>query len=196
MMSRIGISAMIIVGSLAALFYSSVSRGEDSIPPRFDIDCGGNCAGVLAKTSPNSLLNAIPGGTFVITIAHLGPSPEDAIVRGVPAKCNPVEFRVDMLKVKTQEGMIEVELGEQKTLAAGEASQVIYTVDPNSGPGLPTYELDMMGFRFRSEPASSRCSIAASGLFYPEPSASSPIPFALIASSGPSPDPGPPTDRR
>jgi len=195
-MSKFQINMMTAVGVLVALCYSSVSRGEDSIPPgSFNIDCGGNCADVLAKTSPNSLLSATPGGTFVVTVVHLAPSPEDAIVRGVPAKCNPVDFRIDMLNVKTQEGVIEMELGEQKTLAAGEASQFIYKVDPNSGAGVPAYELDMMGFRFRAKPASSRCSIAASGLFYPDPSTSRPVPFGLITTAGPSPDPGPPNRR-
>jgi hypothetical protein len=190
------INVMIAAGVLTALCYSSVSRGEDGIPDRFNIDCGGNCAHVLATTSSNTLLSATPGGTFVVTVAHLAPSPEDAMDGRVPAKCKPVDFRIDMLNVKTQEGVIEVELGEQKTLGAGEASQIIYKVDPNSGAGLPTYELDMMGFRFRSQPASSRCGVTASGLFYPDPSTSRPIPFGLIATAGPSyPEPGPPTRR-
>ena len=73
-----------------------MSWGEDAF-----VDVG---VPQLAKTRPGNFMNAIPFSTFVVTVAHLGPSPEHAISRGRPARCDAVQFRVDELTVKAEDG--------------------------------------------------------------------------------------------
>ena len=185
-MSRFMIGAIITTGVLTGLCFSSVSQGED-LGIGIGLIGGPNFAAQLAKTRPGNFMSAIPGGTFVVTVAHIGPSPEDAIVRGRPATCDAVRFRLDALKLKTGDGSVEVELGERQELAPGESYRMVYPVEPRDGTNLPTYDLDQMGFRLRSEPASSRCSVVANGLFYADPATTAPIPFALIPSVSPAP---------
>jgi hypothetical protein len=185
-MSRFRIGAMITICVLVGLCSPSVSRAEDGIYP-LNIYCGANCGDLTAKTRPDSLVSAIPGGTFVITVAHVAPSPEDAMVNGMPASCDPAKFRIDTLTLKTEDGSIEVELGEQQSLAPGETYRMMYNVSPNSGSGRATYELDQMAFRFRSGASSSRCSVIANGQFYATPTTTTPTAVALIPSAGPAP---------
>lgn len=185
-MTRSGMGAIVAMGLLVTVGFSNVSRGEDLGPPPFAIDCGGNCGALATKAIPNTLFPAIPGGTFVITVAHIAPSPEDAFVRGVHAPCDSVMFRIDTLQVN-KDGSVDVELGEQQELAPGQASQIVHSIGTGQNSQGPAFEQELMGFRLRSEPASSHCSIAASGLLYPDPSALTPIPVSLIPSAGASP---------
>jgi hypothetical protein len=183
-MSRLRIGKMITVSFLAGLCFSGVSWGEDAF-----VDVG---VPQLAKTRPGNFMNAIPFSTFVVTVAHLGPSPEHALERGRPARCDAVQFRVDELTVKAEDGSINVELGERQVLAPGESARFVYEVpgqpdEPNLPPDrLETYKLDLMGFRVSSQRASDRCSIVANALFYADPFIKAPIPLALIPSVSPS----------
>ena len=118
---------------------------------------------------------------------YIGSGPEDAVFRGRPAKCDAVRFRVDTLRVSNELGSVEVELGERQELAPGESYRVVYSMDPRNGADQPTYEMDLMGFRFRAEKTSPHCSLVATGLFFADADTSVPIPFALIPSVGPEP---------
>lgn len=185
-MTRFKIGALLTLGLVASLGFSGAGLAEDGSPV-FGVSCGGGCADVLARTLPNSLLSAIPGGTFVVTVAHIAPSPEEAVANRRPVKCKPVQFRVDMLRVQSINGLVEVELGDRKSLEAGEASRIVYHVDEQGAYGLPSYDLDLMGFRFRAEPPSSQCNIVASGLFYPDSVTNTPVQFSLIPGAGSNP---------
>lgn len=171
--------ASLAIGLLVALCSAGDSLAEDccvtvSIPNSASFDQQ------LGKTRPGSFMSAMPGGTFVITVALLSPSPEEAIVDGRPVKCSAVPFRVDTLRLSAADGMVEVELGDRQVLEPGETRRIMYSVDRGT-TNLPAYELDQMGFVFRSGLTTSRCSIFANGLFYPDAS-STPVPIALIPS--------------
>jgi len=180
-MSSVRIRSVIMIALVATLCAAGASWAEDGL------QFSSIKASDLASTRENSFVSAIPGGRFVITVAHLAPSPEDAVVRGVPATCDSVRFRVDTLHVKRADGTVEVELGPDRSIAPGEAMQVVHDIDPSSAPGVPTSDLDLMGFRIRAEKASARCGVVASGLFFPEPTSRSPMSVGLIPDLGPSP---------
>ena len=185
-MTRSRIGTMVAAAMVASLCFSSVSQAEDC-----NIDIGVNASSnpiaQLQKTRPGSFLSALPGGVFVVTVAYIGSGPEDAIGRGKPKNCGAVQFRVDALTVRNDLGSVEVELGERQELAPGETSRIVYAMDQRNGANLPSYEMDLMGFRFRAEPTSPHCSLVANGLFFADQVASAPIPFALIPSLGPEP---------
>lgn len=185
-MTRSRIATMVAAAMVASLCFSSVSRAEDCFVD-IGVNASSNPIAQLQKTRPGSFLSALPGGVFVVTVAYIGSSPEDAFGRGKPKNCGAVRFRIDTLRVKNDLGSVEVELGERQELAPGETSRIVYAMDQQNGADLPTYEMDLMGFRFRSEPTSPRCSLVATGLFFADPVASAPIPFALIPSVGPEP---------
>jgi len=185
-MTRLRSGPIVVAAVVASLFFSSASWGEDCF-----VDIGVNGASSpfdqLLKSRPGSFMSALPGGVFVVTVAYIGSGPEDAVFRGRPANCDPVRFRVDSLRVRNDLGSIEVALGERQELAPGESYRVVYSMDPRDGANLPTYEMDLMGFRFRAESTSPHCSLVATGLFFADQDASAPIPFALIPSVGPEP---------
>jgi len=161
-----------------ALLVASQSRAEDGID--FAVDCGGAC-GIGTLTSSDLLLAAVPGGKFVITVAHLAPSPEDAFVRGRPIKCSPVEFRVDTLRIGGRDGLVDVELGYKQELAAGESLRIVRAVDPNQ-PGVGP-DMDQLTFRLRAAKVSHACNLIASGMFFGD-DASAPTPFSLLVDDG------------
>jgi hypothetical protein len=182
-MSRNFTLTFVLAGLLLSLGAANSGRAEDAIPLNLSI----KNPGLLASTRANSFLSAMPGGRFVITVAHVAPSPEDAIVRGVPATCESVRFRLDTLVLTSAEGEIEIELGEEQTLEPGQATRIMREIDPRSGTGVPPHELDMLGFRVRAEQASGRCGVVASGLFFPQDPSSAPMSVGLIPDLGPSP---------
>lgn len=175
--------SLILAGLALGLAVSSPGRAEDALSS----DIGILNKGLIASTRPNSFLSAIPGGRFVLTVAHVAPAPEDAVVRGVPAVCDSVRFRVDTLVVGSADGAIEIETGEVQSLEPGQAARFVREVDRGAGAGVPVHELDMVGFRIRAEKAASRCGIVASGLLFPSDDTTSPLPIALIPDLGPSP---------
>ena len=185
-MMRSRMSTMVAAAMVASLCFSSVSRAEDCNVD-IDVNASSNPIAQLQKIRPGSFLSALPGGVFVVTVAYIGSSPEDAFSRGKPKTCDAVRFRVDTLRVNNDLGSVEVELGERQELAPGETSRIVYAMDQRNLADLPTYEMDLMGFRFRSESTSPHCSLVANGLFFAGPADSAPISFALIPSVGPEP---------
>ena len=174
-MRRIVVGAFLAVSVLGVLATARSSWSEET-NPGLAIGCGKKCS-----TFPGngSFHTAIPGGTFVITVAHLAPGPEDALVRTKPRTCEPIRFRVDTLTAKAADGSVAVALGERKQLGAGQSARIVHSVTPGSS-NAPTIDLDQVGFRVRADPASTYCRVVASGLFFPEPTSTSPIPFELL----------------
>ncbi len=121
-MSRFNVAAVGAIGVLVGLSCADVSRGEDA-NPGFMIP-GPSWNAQVDKTRPGSFMPQLPSSRFVVTIAHIGPSPEDAVVKGRLRNCEAVQFRLDMLKIGN--GEVDVELGKLETLAPGESFQTVY----------------------------------------------------------------------
>ena len=181
-MSMIRTGSPIILALIACLAAPSTGRGEDGIPWTGHLK-----AGDLATSRTNGFVSAMPGGRFVVTVAHLGPSSDDGAVRGAAPSCRSIGFRVDRLTVQRADGTVGVELGADQSIAPGQALQVVHDVDPSSGAGLPAWDLDLMGFRLKTDPAASRCGVVASAQFFPDAGTSTPVPVALMPNVGPSP---------
>jgi hypothetical protein len=164
---------------LMACAFAGPVHGEDAIP--FDaVDCGGGCA---TPSPVTHFLRDAAGASFVINIAYLAPPPEEAFIDQTPVVCETINFRVDTLAIAAAKGEIAVTLGDGQRLTPGNSIQLVQRARAKQNEkGLVTSEMDMMGFRVRSEAPSSRCSLVASGLYYANDNAS-PIPFAVLPGS-------------
>ncbi len=180
-MRKLGFGSICTAVFAMALGLAPASQAEDAAP--FAINCRGGC-GLGTLTASDLLLNALPGGTFVITLAHLAPSPEDAFVRGQTVECRPAEFRVDMLWLNNQDGAIEVELGERQKLEPGKSMQIVHRMDQvNDNAALPS-EMDQVAFRLRAQRMSPRCNLVASGALFQDASSVESVPFSLLIDDG------------
>lgn len=168
-----------MLGLVLLLGPSGASHAEDGLD--FAVNCGGGC-GLGTQTASDKLLAAIPGGVFVITVAHLAPSPEDAFVRGKAVECRPAEFRVDMLQIGARDGAVAVEVGEKQMLAPGKSARIVHGVSPNSTNA--GADMDQLAFRIRAARVSPRCDVVASGMFYESAASMQPIPFSLLVDDG------------
>jgi len=172
-MTRAGVAVLAAVSTMVTIGFVAQGWSEDGVVA-LGVDCGNNCA---ATGSSGGFHAAVPGGTFVVTVAHLAPNLEDALTRNKPRTCEPIRARVDTLTVKAADGSVAVDLGERKQLAAGQATRLVHTV-PSQGAGA-RFDLDQVGFRVRSDATSRYCRVVTSGQFFAD-GTSTPISFDLI----------------
>jgi len=172
-MTRAGVAVLAAVSTMITVGFAAQGWSEDGILT-LGVDCGNKCA---ATGSSGGFHAAIPGGTFIVTVAHLAPNLEDATFRSKPRTCEPIRVRVDTLTVKAADGSVAVELGERKQLGAGQATRLVHTV-PTQGAG-SRLELDQVGFRVRSDASSRHCRVVTSGQFFAD-GTSTPISFDPI----------------
>ena len=175
-MARSG--SILVVGFLMALGLASTSQAEDTLG--FAVDCGSAC-GVGTLALPETLVATIPGGVYVVTVAYLAPSFEDAFVNGDPVECNPVEFRIDTLQIG-RDGAIEVEIGEKQELAQGKATRVVHEVSPNAVGAAS--EMNQMAFSLRAAKVKGPCRLIAGGMQFDEDPSTKPSPFSLLVNDG------------
>ncbi|NNL66167.1 MAG: hypothetical protein HKP30_07995 [Myxococcales bacterium] len=177
-MRRLGFGSM-VAGLVMALGLASASQADDAFP--FAIGCGGAC-GIGTLVGSDLLVNAVPGGVFVVTVAHLAPTLETAFRRGKPVECRSVEFRVDTLRIGAQE--VEVEFGDRLELAPGQSTRIIQSVDMDANTQAAAYDMDQLAFRLRAEKLSSPCKLVASGAFFEDASSTHAVPFSLLVDDG------------
>ncbi len=161
-----------------ALGLAGASSAEDTLG--MGVLCGSSC-GVGVQASADTMVAAVPGGIFAITVAYLPPSAEDAFVAGREVKCSPVALRVDALRIGGREGSVDVEFGERVELAAGESVRIVQDV-ARSAPGVGP-DMEQVSFRLRAEAASGSCDLVASGLFF-ESDGAPPRPFSVLVDDG------------
>ena len=164
-------AGLFLTVALSAPAYSEDTLGLNAV------DCGAGCAAINPATH---FLPLVQGATFVINIAHLPPVPEEAMVDQRPVTCDPVDLRVDTVTAFGANGVIDVALGERVKLDPGGVTQIVRRVGAQKGR--PGETMDLVACRIRVQSPSSRCSIVASGLYYPNDNAS-PIPYSLLPGS-------------
>ncbi len=167
-MSRSRIGAVLAMAGLLAFSASPMGAEDLRVPVR---DVGD----LVTKTRP-SLMSAIPGSTFVITVANLGGRRAT-----VDDHCAGVVFSVDTILVNPNGG-VEVEQGQTQKLPAGGSLQMVHRVDPKIGADRASIDLDQVGFRLRTEKSNRRCSLVGSAMFHATPNSLAPVPVSLIPS--------------
>ncbi len=169
-MSKLGLGTLIAAAALVGLMASSASHAEDTL--------NYNIVGGLATQTQPSFMTAIPGSTFVITVAHVGPTLNDRF-----GQCKTVRFRVDTLMVGAK-GRVEVEMGEPQRIEAGKASRIVHKVGREGAANLAAIGFDQRGFILTANRASEGCNLVASGLLFDSPNTAEPVPVPILPAVG------------
>lgn len=169
-----------LIAAATGLALSFAITAEDGLP-LVAVDCGTGCARTIEGLG---LMQAQPGTTFVITILHLPPAPEEAMDNGQPINCSPVRVRVDTLTANAGAQTLDLELGERNELEAGKSVRIVHTIPGQVGP-VPEI-LPRIGFNVRADQASSPCSLVSSALMFDDmaPTAA-PMSVALLSNALP-----------